>query len=159
MTEALPVTKEGFFELQSELKQLKEVERPKIIEAIAEARAQGDISENAEYHAAREKQGFIEARINELEDKLSRAQIIEYNKDQLDVSLVRFGAYVTVSDEESGEEKTYRIVGDMEADITRNRISLSSPIAKALMGKKIDDSVSVRVPKGEMEYVITEIKF
>lgn len=153
----IPLTKDGFDQLQKELDQLKRIERPQVIEDIAEARAHGDLSENAEYHAAREKQGFIEARIADLEDKLSRAKVVSYDDQNPD--LVRFGAYVTVCDEDSGDEKTYRIVGDLEADITDNRISLSSPIAKALLGKRIDDLVTVSVPKGKVEYVVTEIRY
>ena len=127
--EKIPTTRKGFNALEAELKQLKVVERPAIIEAIAEARELGDLKENAEYHSAREKQGFIEARIADLEDKLSRAKVISYDATESD--LVRFGAFVTVSDEDTGDEKTYRIVGDLEADISKNLISLSSFIAIA----------------------------
>ena len=155
--EHIAFTQQGYDELKAELKNLKEVERPEVIAAIAEARAHGDLKENAEYHAAREKQGFVEGRIQDLEGQLSRAKIIDFSDQEPD--RVRFGSFVTVQDEESGEEKTYRIVGDLEADIKRNRISMGSPIAKALMGKQSDDLVEVKVPKGVVEYVITEISY
>ncbi len=153
----IPFTKDGHDELSKELHRLKTVERPKIIDEIAEARSHGDLKENAEYHAAREKQGFVEARINDLEDKLSRAQIIHYDREH--TNSVRFGAFVTLEDEETGEQKKYRIVGDLEADIEAAKISLSSPIAKALMGKNLDDRVEIRVPKGIKEFVILNIEY
>ena len=128
-----------------------------MIEEIAEARAHGDLKENAEYHAAREKQSFIEGRITILEDTLSRANIIDFSGQ--DVDQVRFGAYVQLEDEETGEVKQFRIVGDLEANIDENKISLGSPIAKALLGKKLDDVVEVKAPKGVVEYVVTEIRF
>lgn len=155
--ETIPLTKDGFKFLNEELEDLKKVQRPTVIEQIAEARDHGDLKENAEYHAAREKQGFIEGRINELEDKLSRAEVIDFSTEQ--PSMVKFGAFVTVCDEDTGEEKTYRIVGDLESDIEKNKVSLSTPIAKALMGKRIDDLIEVKVPKGVIEYVITEIDY
>ena len=155
--EKLPFTKEGLERLQTELRQLKTVERPKVIADIAEARAHGDLSENAEYHAAREKQGFIEARINELEDKLSRAQVVDFSKDAGDQA--KFGAFVTVCDEDSGEEKTVRIVGDLEADLKSGLISVKTPLAKALLGKQVGDLVEVKAPKGTVEYSITEVRY
>ena len=155
--ETIPLTKDGFKFLNEELEDLKKVQRPTVIEQIAEARDHGDLKENAEYHAAREKQGFIEGRINELEDKLSRAEVIDFSTEQ--PSMVKFGAFVTVCDEDTGEEKTYRIVGDLESDIEKNKVSLSTPIARALMGKRIDDLIEVKVPKGVIEYVITEIDY
>ena len=155
--ETIPLTKDGFKFLNEELEDLKKVQRPTVIEQIAEARDHGDLKENAEYHAAREKQGFIEGRINELEDKLSRAEVIDFSTGQ--PSMVKFGAFVTVCDEDTGEEKTYRIVGDLESDIEKNMVSLSTPIARALMGKRIDDLIEVKVPKGVIEYVITEIDY
>lgn len=155
--ETIPLTKDGFKFLNEELDDLKKVQRPTVIEQIAEARDHGDLKENAEYHAAREKQGFIEGRINELEDKLSRAEVIDFSKEQ--PTMVKFGAFVTVCDEDTGEEKTYRIVGDLESDIEKNKVSLSTPIARALMGKRIDDLIEVKVPKGVIEYVITEIDY
>ena len=155
--ESVPLTRGGYELLKEELQHLKSIERPKIIQEIAEARGHGDLKENAEYHAAREKQSFIEGRIADLDDKLARARVIEFNGEP--DSLVKFGAYVTLADEESGESKTYRIVGDLEADIAQNRISLSSPIARALLGRRVDDTVAVQVPKGTREYVITDIKY
>jgi transcription elongation factor GreA len=155
--DTIPFTKDGHDELSKELVRLKNVERPKIIEEIASARSHGDLKENAEYHAAREKQGFVEARIADLEDKLARAQVITYGAEHADS--VRFGAFVTLEDEETGEKKKYRIVGDLEADIEAAKISLSSPIAKALMGKALDDRVEIRVPKGLKEYVILDIEY
>lgn len=156
-TETVPFTREGYQRLKTELEHLKSVERPKIIREIAEARAHGDLSENAEYSAAKEKQGFIEGRIADLDDKISRAQIIEHEEGG--DPRVKFGAWVTVTDEESREEKSFRIVGDLEADLTAGLISMSSPIARALMGKRLGDLVEVRVPKGVVEYTISSLKF
>lgn len=155
--ENIPFTPEGYKDLQRELENLKKVQRPKVIEAIAEARAHGDLKENAEYHAAREKQAFIEGRISLLEDQLSRGEVVK--NDDLSAKTIRFGAWVTLQDEETGESKKYRIVGDLEADINKNRISLSSPIARAILGKKIDDEVEIRVPKGIKEYVIIKVEY
>lgn len=156
-TETVPFTKEGYQKLKLELEHLKSVERPKIIREIADARSHGDLSENAEYHAAKEKQGFVEGRIADLEDKLSRAQIIESSDHE--EPRVKFGAWVTVTDEESGEDKTFRIVGDLEADIQHGMISMSSPLARALLGKREGDSVEVTVPKGVVEYSIGEVRY
>lgn len=155
--ELIPFTKDGFANVQKELEQLKSVERPKIIQAIADARAHGDLKENAEYHAAREKQGLIEARITDLEDKLSRAQVIDLSQSNKDT--VRFGAWVQLLDEETGEEKKYRLVGDLEADITKNFLSISSPLGKALLGKRVDDQVEITVPKGQKEFTILSISY
>ncbi|MCX6124539.1 MAG: transcription elongation factor GreA [Proteobacteria bacterium] len=152
-------TKEGFDFLQAELLQLKSIERLKVIKEIAEARSHGDLSENAEYSAAREKQGFIEGRINELEGQLSRADVLDFSLDPTAREQVRFGARVTVEDLVSGEKKTLRVVGDLEADIKVNKISVSSPIALALLGKKRDDIVEVQAPKGVLEYAITDIQY
>ena len=157
MADTVPFTQEGYDRLKAELDNLKSVERPQVILDIAEARAHGDLSENAEYHAAREKQGFVEARIAELEDKISRAQIIVYDGEASDV--VKFGAVVHLEEDSTGEVSSYQIVGDLEADIAEKRISIHSPIAKALLGKKLDDLVQVKAPKGEIEYVITGIKY
>ncbi|NRA64583.1 MAG: transcription elongation factor GreA [Pseudobacteriovorax sp.] len=154
--EHIPFTPQGYETLKQELENLKVVERPKVIQEIAEARAHGDLKENAEYHAAREKQSFIEGRITILDDHIARANVISFEEDNPEI--IKFGAFVTLEDEE-GEEKTYRIVGDLEADISQNKISLGSPIAKALLGKRIDDVVEVKVPKGVMEYTILEIKY
>lgn len=156
-TKEVPFTPQGYEELKAELERLKHVERPKVIEDIAEARAHGDLKENAEYHAAREKQGFIEARITVLEDQISRAKVIDLRDEN--PKQVMFGAFVTVEDEDTGDQKTYRIVGDLEADIEKNRISLGSPIAKALMGKRVDDLVEVKVPKGLKEYSIKNLVY
>lgn len=156
-TETVPFTKAGFETLKEELHRLKFEERPKVIQEIADARSHGDLSENAEYHAAKEKQGFVEARIADLDDKLSRGQIIDFSGD--DSSQVRFGAFVTITDEESDEVKTYQIVGDLEADMRQNKISHSSPIARALLGKKADDLVEITIPKGTVEYRITDVKY
>jgi len=155
--EMIPFTKDGHEKLTAELSNLKSVERPKVIEEIAEARAHGDLKENAEYHAAREKQGFIEGRINDLEDKLARAQVISHGDNAKES--VKFGAFVTLEDEETGDKKTYRIVGDLEADIEKSKISLSSPIARALLGKQPDDLVEIKVPKGIKEFVILDISY
>lgn len=156
MPDTVPFTREGYQRLKVELDHLKSIERPKVIQEIAEARAHGDLSENAEYAAAREKQGFIEARIADLDDKLSRAQVIEY--DDGGNSQVRFGAWVTVADED-GKQKNYRIVGDLEADLEKGMISMSSPIARALMGKREGDLVEVRAPKGLAEYTIEAVRY
>jgi transcription elongation factor GreA len=154
----IPITAAGYEKLKEELKRLKTVERPKVISEIAEARALGDLSENAEYHAAREKQGFIEGRIMELEDKLSRVQIINITDQK--INKVVFGACVSlmdISEDAVGEEKTYRIVGDLEADIKNNAISISSPLAKSLINKSVGDVVTVNLPKGERYYEVKEI--
>jgi transcription elongation factor GreA len=156
-TETVPFTKEGYHKLKSELEHLKSVERPRIITEIAEARAHGDLSENAEYAAAKEKQGFIEGRIADLDDKISRAQIIEYG--DVNDDRIKFGAWVTVTDEETGNDKTFRIVGDLEANLENGQISLSSPIARALMGKRSGDVVEITVPKGLVEYCIGEVRY
>ena len=156
MPEAVLFTPQGYEQIKAELADLKSNQRPKVIEEIAEARAHGDLKENAEYHAAREKQSFIEGRITLLDDQIARANVIDFSNEKPD--RVKFGAFVTVEDEE-GEVKTYRLVGDLEADIANNRISMGSPIAKALLGKEMDDVVEVRVPKGTVEYTITNIEY
>ena len=155
--EKFPLTKVGYTALEAELKNLKAVERPNIIAAISEARAQGDLSENAEYSAAKEKQSFIEGRIQDLEAVLSRAQVIDVAKVHSDT--IRFGATVVVADEDSDEEKSYQIVGDYEADIEKNKISLSSPLAKALIGKEVGDSANYMAPGGRKSFEILEIKY
>ncbi len=155
---AIPLTARGAERLQAELHRLKTVERPEVINAIAEARAQGDLSENAEYDAARERQGFIEGRIQELEGTLSNAQII--NPADLDVSgQAVFGATVEIEDLASGERLTYQIVGDLEADIRANMISVSSPVARALIGKSEGDVVEVRAPAGVREYEVCSVSY
>ena len=155
--DSIPFTKEGFVELTKELDELKRIERPKIIHQIAEARDFGDLKENAEYHSAREKQLFIEARIRDLDDKLSRGQVVDFSDET--PHMVKFGSWVTVSDEDSGEEKCLRIVGDPESDVEHNKISAQSPIAKAMLGKKVDDVVIVHLPKGTKEYVVVDISY
>jgi len=155
---AIPLTARGAQRLQAELQHLKAVDRPAIIQAIAEARAQGDLSENAEYESARERQGFIEGRIQELEGTLSNAQIIEPATVQAEGQVV-FGATVTVEALESGERVSYQIVGDAEADIRDNRISVSSPVARALIGKTEGDVVEVHAPAGMREYEILTIRY
>jgi len=155
--EMVPLTKEGYVSLQEELQRLKSEERPKVIQEIADARAHGDLSENAEYAAAREKQGFVEGRIADLDDKLSRANVIDFSTEASDQ--VRFGAFVTLQDDDSGEEKVLRIVGDLEADITKNKISISSPLARALLGKRVDDNIEFQAPKGVVSYTILQVKY
>lgn len=151
------MTAGGYQKIQDEIKQLKSVERPAVIKMIAEAREHGDLSENAEYHAAKERQSFIEGRMLELEDMISRAEVIDASK--LSGDSVKFGASVTVVDEDTEEERTYQIVGDMEADLKQGRISISSPIARALIGKKVGDTVEVATPGGGRSYEILAIKF
>ncbi|MCA1300650.1 transcription elongation factor GreA [Stappia indica] len=155
--EKVPMTSAGHAMLERELKQRTSEERPRIIQAIAEARAHGDLSENAEYHAAKEQQSHNEGRINELEDKLGRAEVIDVTK--LSGDTVKFGAKVKLVDEDTEEEKTYTIVGDVEADVKAGRISISSPIARALIGKAVGDSVEVAAPGGAHAYEIIEVTF
>lgn len=155
--DTVPFTKQGYENLKHELELLKTIERPKVINEIAVARAHGDLRENAEYHAAREKQSFIEGRITLLDDRLARANIIDFSQDQ--PQSIKFGAWVELENQESSEVKLYRIVGDLEADITKNLISLESPLARALMGKKVDDVVELQVPKGTIEYLVLSIKY
>ncbi len=151
------MTAAGYQQLQEELKSLKTVERPAIIEAIARAREHGDLSENAEYHAARDRQSFIEGRIAELDDLTKRAQVIDVS--QQSGSIVRFGATVRLADEETEKKVTYQIVGEIESDISAGKISISSPLARALIGKKAKDSVEVDSPRGTRYYEIVTIKF
>jgi transcription elongation factor GreA len=155
---AIPLTARGAERLQAELHRLKTVDRPEVINAIAEARAQGDLSENAEYDAARERQAFIEGRILELEGTLSNAQIIDPAALDLDGKAV-FGATVEIEDLESGERVTYQIVGDVEADIRSNMISVSSPVARALIGKGEGDVVSVKAPAGIREFEVLNVSY
>ncbi|MEM6407833.1 MAG: transcription elongation factor GreA [Pseudomonadota bacterium] len=152
----IPMTPSGFKALDSELKQLKTEERPAIIKAIAEAREHGDLSENAEYHSAKEKQSFIEGRIKELEGMISLAQVI----DPATLSgAIKFGATVKLVDEDTEEEKTYQIVGEQEADIQNGLLNISSPLARALIGKEEGDSVEVRTPGGTKDYEVLEINY
>ena len=141
--------------MQEELKQLKTVERPQIIKAISEAREHGDLSENAEYHAARERQSFVEGRVGELEDVISRAEVID--PSMIDGNTVTFGTTIVVANEDTDEEHTYAIVGPYEADISKSWISTSSPIGNALIGKKVGDSVEVTTPRGAKSYEILKI--
>ena len=150
------MTRAGFVALDEELKQLKSVERPAIIRAISEAREHGDLSENAEYHSAREKQSFIEGRIKELEGLLSLAEVIDPTKLS---GAVKFGATVTIVDEDSDEEKTYQIVGETEANIETGKLNIRSPIARALIGKDEGDSVEVKTPGGQRSYEILTIRY
>jgi transcription elongation factor GreA len=152
------MTVAGAEKLKAELSRLKTSERPRIIQAIAEARAHGDLSENAEYHAAKEQQGFIEGRIQELEHKLANAQVIDPTTVNANGRVV-FGATLDLMDEHSGQQVTYQIVGDHEADIAQGKISVSSPIARALIGKEQGDVVEVQVPGGLRQYEILEIKY
>jgi transcription elongation factor GreA len=153
----VPMTAPGFNSLKEELRWRQQEERPRIIEAIAEARAHGDLSENAEYHAAKESQSLNEGRINELEDVITRAEVIDVAK--LSGDKVKFGATVILVDEDTEEEKTYQIVGDQEADVKLGRISISSPIARALIGKAVGDAIEVNAPGGARGYEIVGVEF
>ncbi|AXE65361.1 transcription elongation factor GreA [Hyphomonas sp. NPDC076900] len=155
--ERIPMTAEGHAALQAELKVLKSVERPSIIAAISEARSHGDLSENAEYHAAKEKQSFIEGRISELDDKLARADVIDVSK--LSGGKVRFGATVTIADVDTEEEQTYKIVGEDEADVKQGKISVTSPIARALIGKEEGDEAEVAAPAGARAYEVIKVVY
>lgn len=154
--EKIPLTRAGYDALNDELKALKSVERPAVIRAIAEAREHGDLSENAEYHAARERQSFIEGRVKELEGILSLAEVIDTSRLS---GAVKFGARVTVVDEETEEEKTFQLVGEPEADLERGLLNVKSPLARALIGKDEGDSVEVRTPGGERSYEILRIEY
>ena len=153
-----PMTQKGADRLRAELERLKSVERPRIIQAIAEARAHGDLKENAEYHAAREQQGFTEGRINELEAALSYAEVIDVSRLNAGSKIV-FGATVELADEDSGEEISYQIVGDLEADIKQRLISVSSPFARALIGKNEGDTFVFEAPNGTRRYEITSVRY
>jgi transcription elongation factor GreA len=155
--ERIPMTADGFRALEDELNQIKNVDRHEIIKAIAEARAHGDLSENAEYHAAKERQSFIEGRVIELEDYISRAEVIDISK--LSGNTVKFGATVTLVDEDTDAKRKYQIVGDFEADAKKGRISISSPIARALISKSKGDTVEVAAPGGARSYEILKVEF
>ena len=157
MNEKLPMTADGLAKLKSELENLKNSERPNIIKAIAEAREHGDLSENAEYHAAREKQSFIEGRISELENKISRAEVIDISS--LDNSKITFGATVKITDLSSDETHIYTIVGADESDIEKNLISISAPLGRAMINKTINDVIEVKTPGGLKEYQINSIEY
>ena len=153
----IPMTADGFQRLEEELRHLKQTERPAVIRQIAEAREHGDLSENAEYHAARERQSFIEGRVGELEDKISRAEIIDVSK--LSGKQIKFGATITVVDEDTEEKNSYQIVGPDEADIREKRLSITSPLARAVIGKKVGDTVEVTTPNGSKSYEIVKVAF
>ena len=155
--ERIPMTAEGHVALQTELKTLKSVERPTIIAAIAEARQHGDLSENAEYHAAKEKQSFIEGRISEIDDKLARADVIDVSK--FSGTKIRFGATVTIVDVDTEESQTYKIVGEDEASVKLGKISITSPIARALIGKEEGDEAEVAAPSGARAYEISKVEY
>jgi transcription elongation factor GreA len=155
--EKVPMTAGGFQALDEELKRLKTQERPSVISAIAEARSHGDLSENAEYHAAKERQGWIEGRIAEIEDRIARAQVIDVSK--LSGGQVKFGATVSVIDEDTEEKARYQIVGEHEADVRSGKVSVASPIARAMIGKEIGDVVEVNTPGGVKAYEITKIEW
>ncbi|MBO4405346.1 MAG: transcription elongation factor GreA [Alphaproteobacteria bacterium] len=155
--EKVYMTPRGYKILEEELKKLKFEERPAVVKAIAEARALGDLSENAEYHYAKDKQGFIEGRIRELESKLSRAEIIDITK--LSGTSIKFGCTVTVCDESTDEEVTYKIVGIDEADVKKNLLSVGAPLARAMIGKEVGDEIRLSTPSGTKEYEILEVKY
>ncbi|HKS93039.1 MAG TPA: transcription elongation factor GreA [Gammaproteobacteria bacterium] len=154
----VPLTVRGAERLRAEVKRLKSEDRPRVIKAIAEARAHGDLSENAEYHAAKEQQGFIEGRIKDLESKLADAEIIDVTRIPANGKVV-FGATVLLSDEDSGDESTYQIVGEDEADIKAGRISVNSPMARALIGKREGDVAVVKTPAGERQFEIVKVRY
>ena len=156
MSERVPMTRQGYDKLEADLRELKTVDRPQIVKEIEIARAHGDISENAEFHAAKERQSHIEGRIRALEDKLARAQVIDPSGP---AESVRFGVTVVLLDAETEEEVTYTLVGEDESDIAKGLLSISSPIARALLGKTVDDVVRVEVPKGTREFEVREIRF
>lgn len=155
--ERVPMTLEGFQNLEEELQRLKAVERPRIIAAISEARGHGDLSENAEYHAAKEQQGLNETRVAEIEDKINRAEVIDISRMSGDT--IKFGATVTLSDEDSGDKVTYTIVGDTEANLRDRKISISSPIGRALIGKSKGESVDVTTPKGTRTFEVLKVSW
>jgi transcription elongation factor GreA len=151
------MTSEGLTTLEEELRQLRNTERPDVIRAIAQAREHGDLSENAEYHAARDRQSFIEGRVSELEDKIARAEVIDVSK--LSGKTVKFGAKVSLIDEDTEKKLIYQIVGQDEADVKQGRIAITSPLARALIGKTVGDSIEVNTPKGDKAYEITRVRF
>lgn len=155
--EKVPMTEAGYQALEAEIKHLKSVERPRIIKAIEEARAHGDLSENAEYHAAKEAQSLNESRVADLEDKFSRADVIDISK--LSGDTVKFGATVKIVDEDTDDEQAYQIVGEFEADVRAGKIAINSPIARAMIGKKAGDVVEVATPRGHKSYEILDVKY
>jgi len=157
MSDKIPMTAGGFARLEEELRYLKTTARPEVIRAIAEAREHGDLSENAEYHAARERQSFIEGRVAELEDKIARAEVIDVAS--LNGKTVKFGATVTLVDEDTEAETAYQLVGEMEADVKEGRLSITAPLARALIGKEVGDSVEVMTPAGSKAYEILKVQY
>ncbi len=157
MTSKIPITLTGFNQLQKEIKVLKSVDRPAIIQAISEAREHGDLSENAEYHAARERQSFIEGRLSDLEGKLSRIDVIDPSK--MSGNIVRFGATVKIVDEDSEDEHTYQIVGEYEANFENNKLAFTAPLSRALIGKTIGDTAEVKTPKGIKTYEVLNVSY
>ncbi|MDT8420738.1 MAG: transcription elongation factor GreA [Desulfuromonadales bacterium] len=157
MSDSIPMTEEGYRRLQDELKTLIRVERPKVVQDIAEARSHGDLSENAEYDAAKDRQGFIEGRIQELNDKVARAQVI--NPASINSHKIVFGATVTMVDVDTDNEVTYKIVGEDEADVKQGKISITSPVGRAMIGHECDEEVQIRVPSGVKVYEITKIEY
>ncbi|MDJ0609594.1 MAG: transcription elongation factor GreA [Kiloniellales bacterium] len=157
MGDKVPMTAQGWASLEEELKHLKSVARPEVIRAIAEAREHGDLSENAEYHAARERQSFIEGRVAELEDKMARAEVIDIAT--LSGDTVKFGATVTLVDEDTDEKIRYQLVGELEADVKGGRLAITAPLARAIIGKQVGDSVEVNTPKGEKSYEILKVAY
>jgi transcription elongation factor GreA len=155
--EKFPMTVSGYAALEAELKRRQQIERPRIIQAIAEARSHGDLSENAEYHSAKEAQSHNEGHIADLEDKISRAEVIDVSK--LSGTNVKFGATVTLVDEDTEEEKSYQIVGEMEADVKSGRVSITSPLSRALIGKTVGDTVEVSTPGGGKSYEVLKVEF
>jgi transcription elongation factor GreA len=155
MSDRIPMSRMGYEKLEEELRRLRSVDRPMIVKEIEVARAHGDISENAEFHAAKDRQGHIEARVRMVEDRLARAQVIDPSGQSTDQ--VRFGLTVELEDAETGEKVTYTILGEEESDVASGRISVTSPVARALLGKQVGDSVTVRVPKGTREFEILQI--
>lgn len=155
--EKIPMTAAGHVALETELKRLQQIERPRIIAAIAEARSHGDLSENAEYHAAKEQQSLNEGRIGDLETMIARADVIDLSK--LHGDTITFGATVKLVDEDTDEQRTYQLVGDAESDVKQGRIAISSPIARALVGKKVGDQVEVSTPGGGKSYEVLEVRF
>lgn len=157
MSDKIPMTADGLARLEEELRYLRNTARPEVIRAIAQAREHGDLSENAEYHAARDKQSFIEGRVGELEDKVARAEVIDVSK--LSGKTIKFGATVSLIDEDTDEKLTYQLVGQDEADIKQGRLAITAPLARALIGKSTGDSVEVHTPNGEKAYEIRRVKF
>ena len=157
MSNKVPMTVNGYAKLEEELTYLRSTARPKVIQAIAEAREHGDLSENAEYHAARDRQSFIEGRVAEIEDMMARAEVIDVSK--LSGDTVKFGATVTLADEDTDEETTYQIVGEVEAEVKEGKIAVTSPIARGIIGKSVGDSVEVETPKGSKYFEIVAVKY